>query len=147
MKNTIVLSMAVALIALVPNTASLPVLCQGSCEIAGGSTHFTPPAVAVESGATVNWVPDDANTHANIDAGTLDPCFFAPFNPTTSWPVRFDIVGATVEATTTNDTNVDTTLACGNAVALPGGAFAINYFCVLHPVLMKGVLVVVPETT
>lgn len=144
MKTDLLLAIAAALCAVAPLTAAGPVVCSGTCTIQGGSTGFVPPVQVVDSGTDVNWVPNDGNAHANTDSGTSDPCFFAPFGPDGSTHVRFDIVGASLEATVDPAGPNATTAPCANAAALPGGGFVLQYFCVLHPVLMKGALVVVP---
>jgi plastocyanin len=122
--------------ALAPAIAT-PLACVGECTITGSSEAFILPVQEVQSGSSVVWTSIDIG-HTNADGAVGGArCFVASYSAgDASSPVRFDIAGDQLTATTDGETQT-----CGNAVATPAGAFVLPYYCVIHPV-MRGVLVV-----
>lgn len=146
MKTIVLGTLLVAGIAIaLPLAGAGPVGCMEGCTVEGWSGGFVPPASLVQSGGQISWSSLDGNAHVNFDAGVGgETCFQANYGPGgDSEPIRFDIVAGTLQAVAQPGTPNETATSCPNAVPVDGG-FLLNYFCGLHPVLMKGALVVVP---
>lgn len=127
----------VALLAL-PAVTALPALCGSDCRIAASTfPGYDPPLAVLASGSTVTFHSTDIQ-HVTRDSGVGSPrCFLVGHEGgQDSPPVRFDIVGGALVATAQGESAV-----CGSAVGDGAGGYALQYFCVLHP-LMRGGLVV-----
>lgn len=135
----------VALLVPTSQSAAPPITCPDACTIGATSEGYLPPVVVVTEGALVSWEAIDGTPHANTDAGlSVDPCMFVDIpGGEVSEPIAFEILDGELRVRDDLGPN-ETTTACANAVALPNGGFAISYFCVLHPQLMRGALVVQP---
>jgi plastocyanin len=144
MKTIVIATLLVGIATALPLAMAGPVLCTETCTIAGFSGGFVPPVQVVQDGASVSWNSLDGNAHVNVDAGVADTCMTPAYGPGgDSDPIRFDISGGTLQAVALAGTPNETVTSCPNAVAVDGG-FVLSYFCQLHPVLMKGALVVIP---
>lgn len=107
-----------------------PLVCAGTCEIAGADAGYVAPVTLVESGASVVFTALD-HGHVTADGGLPGSgfaCFQVEFNPLQpSAAVRFDVADGALHATKDGRT-----VRCDNAVALPNGDFELPYYCRLH---------------
>jgi plastocyanin len=137
--------LAAAVLAPLPFVTATPLACADPCDVPGHSLGYRPPAVEIANGTRVLFTAVDIG-HLTVEQNTLssDPsCFAATASPTLPpEPVRFDILGDTVIATTNPGTASETAAVCANAEQLFDGAWAVPFVCVFHPVLMKGSLVI-----
>jgi hypothetical protein len=126
--------------------AALPLVgpCEASCGVQGsGVVGHVPPLVVVRSGAAVEWRGLDNAGHINFEG--LDnfdensSCFVARYAGSVADRVVFTLAEGGITAT-----HEGTTEACASAQALPDGRALLLYQCVLHPLTMKGGIVVVP---
>lgn len=141
----LLLGSLVGLALLLPLGQGANPLCADPCRIGATSEGYLPPVAVLATGTNVSWEELDGVPHVNGDAGFSDPCLFVPIEVgTPSENVRFDISAGQLELTTQPGTANATTIPCGNGVALADGSFALPYFCLLHPLLMRGALVVRP---
>lgn len=131
--------------ALLVSVPSLPAPCVPGCTIQGnGATGFVPAVAVVQSGATVTWQAfGDSVGHDNVEnAISPDPdatCFDVFYQAASTGSATLTLVGGQVFAT-----QGDVTKPCTSATVLPGGAAAVlTYECKVHPLTMKGALVVV----
>ncbi len=136
--------LALVSVALLGTGATTPLACVDSCRVDGhGQAGFIAPVTEVASGGSLSWGALDGGSHVNVDGGPgddADPCFgvfYSGLAPSDA--VRFDIVDGALFATTGGET-----FECLNARALADGSFALPYYCILHPALMRGVILVTP---
>lgn len=127
-----------------PLAAPLPGPCLPGCTIEGqGLLGFIPPVVLVQSGATVTWRGLDYAGHINYEGLTnFDEgvsCFVARYADKVRDSATFRLEDGVLFAEQAGVEKV-----CTFAVPLPGGAALLPYQCVLHPIAMKGALVVAP---
>lgn len=138
---------AVVVAALAPLVASTPLACQGPCLVDGHSLGYRPPAAEVASGASVVFRSVDT-VHVHAEQATINSaasCFAVTSNTgEDAPPVRFTINGSVLEATTDPGGVDESTATCNHATELDGGGWLLPFVCILHPVLMKGALVVTP---
>lgn len=113
-----------------------PLACADPCEIAASDMGYVPPLAETASGTTLRWSTPD-HTHAQVDTGRADACLGSVASPGAPGTATFVIRDGALFATS----ELGQELPCGNAVALPGGSFALPYRCALHPT-MQGTLVV-----
>lgn len=104
--------------------------------ISATDTGYSPPVVVVASGSNVEWQALD-QTHVTQDTTTGgEPCFINLNIPNeASEPVRFDLAGSVLTATSYGET-----YACTSALTTPAGAVLL-YHCLIHPT-MRGALVI-----
>lgn len=137
------LAIAIALAAAAPSIAAPsgagPPTCVDPCTITTTDAGYVAPLTEIASGTSVRWV-SASGSHPTSNA--VDPparCFLVAAGPgVTPVPVRFDIAGSTVRATTGQ-----VTLDCSTAVALPTGGYVLPFQCLLHP-WMHGSLLIEP---
>jgi plastocyanin len=135
--------MLAALVPLLLLSASLPVPCTGTCVVQGsGVTGFTPPLLVMQSGSAVAWEASDGIGHFNVEgafgtgAGT---CFSAPY----AGVQRSDAIRLTIEGSVLVAEQNGVSLPCVTATMLPGGNALLSYQCFVHPLTMKGLILVV----
>ena len=141
MKTTLILAL-VAILA-TPLASPAATTCGNPCGVTATSLLYELPANVIASGTTVSFTTGDT-THVTADGGipivaSATSCFQLTQSPgggATS--VTFTISGGALLANTGSGN-----VTCTNAVALPGGAFALPFYCKLHT-NMRGVLVVEP---
>lgn len=134
---------ALVAVALVPtNGGAGGVTCGDPCTIlANGIGGYVPPAEVITSGTKVTWDALDT-THPTGDITDGDVCFIVTTTASTnSPPVRFDISGGGLWATTSPGTVNETTAECTSATPVDGG-YVVKYECKIHP-QMKAALVIV----
>lgn len=136
------------LVMAVPTGLATPLACQGTCLVEGHSLGFRPPVVEIEDGSRIVWLGVDTS-HINQDFDvTGQPavaCFSVDYNPFDDSPaVQFDLTGSGVDATTNPGLPSADTRTCDTAMDVGAGSWAIPYVCVLHPALMRGLVVVSP---
>lgn len=148
MKTLPWIATAALLAAVAPLAVATPVACQGTCEVEGHSFGYRPPVLEIHSGADVLFTAIDIG-HLTVEQNTLSSetaCFAADANPSEDPdPVRFEIVGSGVAATTNAGSPWASSLPCTNAEMVAEGTFVLPFVCVFHPVLMKGALVVTSQ--
>lgn len=135
-----------ALLALPTALPAAPATCADPCTITARSVGYVSPVATIASGSSVTFVTGDIGHITADGTGTAGApaCFVtgqlvgdAPI------PVTFTIAGATLRASYQDENGRAHEAACGNAQALPGGAFALPFYCKIHA-NMRGLLVVTP---
>lgn len=131
---------------LVTACLALPgVPCEGVCPVQGsGITGFVPPVLLLKSGSTVEWQSLDGLGHVNRE-GAVNA------KPAETSCINVAYVGSLFDGQATFRLEggglvaeaMGVTRTCATATVTEAGA-ALAYQCVLHPLVMKGVLVVVP---
>lgn len=134
-------------------------LCMPTCETGSSRLGYAPPATVVTNGSTVTWTLTTDNHHtATSDVPTEDkaemlatgsapfgePCldaFIADYDPGVA---TFEIRNGTLQVLHSDDPDA-TWQPCDEAIALPGGAYALSYHCTVHPRFQHGMIVVLPE--
>jgi plastocyanin len=133
--------------------------CVPTCEVDARRTANAPPVLAVESGATVTWTSADGGQHSAtsdepaehkpellLDATAPlrpDACLDVTFQPGGPGQVRFEVRDDGLHALETSAFDADWQ-RCEEAIALPGGAWALSYHCKFHPRFQQGLLQVLP---
>ena len=119
--------------------------CLPQCEVPGSAlAGFVPPAAVVRSGAAVTWRGLDSVLHVNLEglvnSDAARSCFHATYAGSGTATVVFHLLPEGIVAEQAGKAK-----PCTLAEPLPeGGAWLLPYQCVVHPLTMKGALVVVP---
>lgn len=131
-----------ALLTAMPSAAS-PLACASPCEIPTNAAAYVAPVTEIASGTTVLWRTSDTS-HPTADAADVsERCFLVPVGVGVApVPVRFDIAGDAVLATTPGSSGPQIR-TCTSASPLPAGGFSLPYRCLLHP-WMVGTLLIDP---
>lgn len=133
--------------------------CIPFCETQTTQDGYVSPVTVVESGATVTWVVLEGTLHtatSDVPSEDLPSMLMGQSPQPRDWCMDTEIplYGAPGEATFRIE---DGQLAvyepkspaegwevCDEALALPGGGFALSYHCNYHPRLQHGAIVVLP---
>lgn len=130
--TTAFLAVLVAGLGFVPRAGASPADCASPCVVTATFAGYVPPVVPIAGGTEVAWHTADPS-HPTADFGA-DKCFRVPVGAgVTPVPVRFDVVGGGVEATTAPGTPLQTTSPCTEVVALVDGSYAVPFHCLIHP--------------
>jgi plastocyanin len=98
-----------------------------------------PPVTQIRSGTQVLWTTATGSHPTTNTTSVAQQCFSVAVGPNVvPVAVQFDVADGALAATDDGKTT-----PCGNALALPTGAFLLPYQCILH-VEMHGALVVEP---
>lgn len=123
-----------------PAAVATPLQCASPCMITAEGWGYNLPVAEIGSGRDVLWTTDEPSHPTGEALQTGNRCFeVAVGKNQTPTPVRFDIAGGTLQATTPAGTKT-----CGSAIGIPAaGGFALAFRCLLHP-YMNGLLLVLP---
>lgn len=139
--------------------------CVGPCEVLMTPWGNAPPVTVLESGGTVTWKAQIAQTHTatsdypiedkdNLVQGQpyyrTDVCLHVGVNSDSPGKARFAIRGGQLAVLYESDfdeppENQDW-VTCEEAIGLEDGAWALSYHCNTHQEFQHGLLVVVPAT-
>ena len=132
---------AAALLLCAPGARAAGALCGDPCQVQVSTAGYVLPVDVITSGTTVVWTASSAS-HPTSDSARLDRCFLVSIGfGSGPGPVRFDVVGADLIATSYPGTAEESTAPCNSAAALPGGGFLLPFQCLIHP-WMHGALLV-----
>lgn len=123
--------------------ATSPTACTGTCQIQSLGAGYLAPVTEIASGAEVVWGSLDI-THIQVQWPVVasDTCFVATATPSEdSVPVRFDLAGGSLSATTAPGTTSESTAACGDVQTLPDGSVDLAYYCAIHPNMLGHLLI------
>jgi len=138
------LALAAALPGAASPAAATPLACADPCEIVTNAAAYVAPVTEIAGGTTVLWRTSDTSHPTADTADGAERCFIvAVGNGVAPVPVRFDVGGDSLLATTAAGTPQAQTRTCSSASPLPAGGYALPYRCLLHP-WMAGALLIDP---
>lgn len=134
---------AIALSALFGSAAGSAPECSDPCSVEALAVGYLSPVNDIASGTRVEWSAS-ADSHPTSDTtDQVTRCFLVEVGVgVTPTPVRFDIDGGTLRATTAPGTAEESTSTCVNATLLDG-SYILPFRCMIHG-FMNGVLRVHP---
>jgi hypothetical protein len=139
MRSLALLAVPALLLLVAPASAVAPCVGAATCNIQGsGVLGFLPPVAVVPSWGVVTFTGLDESPHINVEGvlGSADPCFIAAYAGADGVDVAFAVQGGQLVAT-----QDDVSRVCSTAQMTSAGA-VVGYICTLHPLFMKGALVV-----
>lgn len=121
--------------------SATPLACEQGCTFLANENGYVTTNPEVASGALVTWTTEEA-THPTGESAAFDSCFNVYVGHHVEVvPVRFDIVGTSVIATTAPGTDAAASLPCSRTVPLAGGSFLVRFQCMLHVQMVSAMIV------
>lgn len=142
----LVLVVATFVLAVPAPGSATPLACAQGCTFWANENGYITTHPEVASGALVTWTTEEA-THPTGESNGFESCFNVYVGHHVEVvPVAFDIVGASVIATTAPGTDDATSLPCTRAVPLAGGSFLVRFQCMLHVQMVSAMILSAPLT-